>query len=72
MELLELILQESGLQYISDLNDGIEKRSVKEAVKEIPYEEYELKEWKEAVSYLTGGKVFLETKDDILKYIKNV
>lgn len=72
MELLEWILQESGLQYISDLNNGIGKVRVKEAVKEIPYERYDLKEWREAVCYLTGGKVLLETKEEILNYIKKL
>jgi len=72
MELLELILQKAGLQYISDLSNGIERNSVRRAVKEIPYDQYELKEWREAVYYLTGGKVELHTQKEISDYIDNI
>lgn len=72
MGLLELILQKSEQQYISDLNNGICKENVKKAVKEIPYKQYDMKEWKEAVYYLTGGKVLLDTEDEIIDYLNEI
>lgn len=72
MELLELILQKAGLQYISDLSNGAKKESVRRAVKEIPYDQYDLEEWRETIYYLTGGTVELNTQEEIINYIDNI
>lgn len=65
MELLEMILEKSGAQYISDLSGMIQEKEVVGALKEINIYTYELVEWQEAILYLTGGKTKITTEKDL-------
>ncbi|MEG1741984.1 MAG: hypothetical protein RR237_03795 [Acetivibrio sp.] len=65
MELLEMILEKSGAQYISDLSGMIQEKEVLSVLKEINIHTYELVEWQEAILYLTGGKTKITTEKDL-------
>lgn len=69
--LLEEILGKSNLNYISDLNGRLQEDSVKKALKEVDAGKYELREWIEAMGYLTGGNSF-SNMPEIIEYIKNL
>lgn len=70
--LLENILKESSLNYISDLSGRAGEVSVRNAIKRACLEEYELKEWVEAIEYLTGGEKRLSSMEEIRDFIENL
>lgn len=70
--LLENILKDSSLNYISDLSGRAGETSVRNAIKRVHLEDYEVKEWTEAVEYLTGGEKRLSSMEEIRDFIHNL
>ena len=54
--LLQNLVMEAGLCYISDLHDSSQTESVYAAVSRLSPDEYLLEEWEEAVGYILGQK----------------
>lgn len=74
-ELLEDILKESQLQYISDLKNGLGLDGVRKSLQflmKTRREEYKVSEWQETISYITRGNVQPQSMEEIEKYIQSL
>lgn len=71
-DLLDEILQRTGKQYISDLNNKINTETVKIAIKKIDVDLYDMKQWKSAIQYLSGMEYSPETLEDVKRYLDNL
>ncbi|MDR2023267.1 MAG: hypothetical protein LBQ71_08485 [Hungatella sp.] len=70
--LLDRIAANSGCMYLSDLRNYISIRCCRFVVAEIPAEDYPVKVWGDALSYMTGTvedfKTAEEAKQRLLEY----
>lgn len=60
--LLEYLAMETGCMYISDLKYQKSKTNISMIIRKIPVELYSLREWNDAVKYLTGHEEFLSAE----------
>ena len=66
--LLEEVCLRTGCQYLSDIRQCSWEK-LQQAVSDIPVELYSLREWGDAVQYLTGETKRLETKEQAVKFL---
>ncbi|WP_313155964.1 hypothetical protein [Lacrimispora sp.] len=62
--LLDRIAANSGCMYLSDLRNCISIRCCCFAIADIPAEDYPVKVWEDAVSYITGTEVDFKTAEE--------
>lgn len=66
--LLEEVCLRAGCRYLSDIKQCSWER-LQQALSEIPVELYSLREWGDAVQYLTGETKMIETKEQAVKLL---
>ena len=69
MGLLEILAFKSSCMYLSDLRFHKNLPSVQHALQEIDPECYCLREWNDAVQYLTGENMNFSTREEALNYL---
>lgn len=67
--LLEVLANRRGC-FISSLRSTSGMRETLQALQQIDGSEYDLKEWNDCLSYLSGGNVELVSKDEIAGYLE--
>lgn len=71
MGLLEFLAFKCGCLYLSDLHGHGNMPLVQHAIREINPDQYDLKEWNDAVQYITGENVSFSTRQEALHYLLN-
>ena len=69
MDLLDRLTVLTQCAYISDLRVVNYRRSISKAVCAIPTEDYSLKEWNDAVFYITGKQAYYKSAEDARKVL---
>lgn len=73
MELLEKIRKIADRDYISDLSRGCLLNFYQlHKLKQIDSQIYSLKEWNEAISYISNEIILFDNKEDAKKYMCNI
>ena len=67
--LLEILGAEAGCLYISDLHQPDQLIFVKRALYKIEPDRYSLREWNDAVSYITGQSLCFNNQSEAFKYL---
>ena len=67
--LLEYIAQKSGCEYLSDLHIYKERYYIRKTIVEIEPQLYSLREWTDAVCYITEQYMEFETVEQAVKYL---
>lgn len=67
--LLEILANRKGC-FISSLRSSNGMRETLQALQQIDSSGYDLEEWNDCLSYLSGGNVELTSKDEIGKYLE--
>ena len=70
-ELLEYIRCKVGCMYISDLHQECWFPEIQKIICRISPEMYSLKEWNDAVNYITGAQQNFETRTMVVDFLKN-
>lgn len=70
-ELLEVIKEKCGFEYISDLKFCHNNKMFLRVIKNISTESYSLTEWTEAAYYFIGYYNTFSTSEDAKKYLLN-
>ena len=68
--LLDDIYSETGCMYLSDLHHPQILPVIGNIVQHLDVEFYSLREWNDAVSYITGKNVSFETKKQAVDFLK--
>ena len=69
MGLLEILAFKSGCTYLSDLHSGASLPLVRHAVREIEPSRFSLREWNDAVRYITGEEISFSSCEDAARYL---
>lgn len=69
--LLESIQVQVGCMYLSDLHIPSNLPLVQRALRKIEPDSYPLREWNDAVCYITGQELHFENQRDAAKYLMN-
>lgn len=69
--LLESIQVQVGCMYLSDLHIPYNLPLVQSALRKIEPDSYPLREWNDAVCYITGQELHFESQRDAAKYLMN-
>lgn len=69
--LLESIQQVVGCMYMSDLHLAGNRSMVRYAVTTVAPDRYSVREWNDAVAYITGQSLSFENTTDAAKYLMN-
>lgn len=70
--LLESVLNETNLNYISDLSGDLTNPCVKRALQSVFASDYGVEEWSEAVFYLTKGAVKISSIKEVVEFIESL
>lgn len=72
MELLEYLRIQTDCDYISDLRGCKRVYSIKNALINLEIGQYSLKEWNDAVSYISLANLTFATAEDAANYLKHL
>ncbi len=67
--LLEYIAENAGCGYLSDLHSKKRNFHIYEVIMNIAPSDYDLKEWEDAVRYITGKTVSFQDSDQAAEYL---
>lgn len=70
--LLEILSQKTGCMYISDLHRPELRPRIGYAARELTADEYSLKEWLDAICYITGESCSFQTSEEACVYLQNL
>lgn len=69
--LLENLALQSDCMYLSDLHSPIFLPGIRRALCCISPEQFTLREWQDAVAYITGEQISIESPEQAAEYLKN-
>ena len=69
MELLDYLSAKAGCMYLSDLHRVNNFLAVHHALRELPPDTFSVKEWNDAVRYITGEQHDFFSSDEAEKYL---
>lgn len=72
MELLEYLRIQTDCAYISDLRGCTRFHSIKNALHDLDIQQYSLKEWNAAVSYITGEVLTFSKVEAAANYLETL
>ena len=72
MELLEYLRIQTDCAYISDLRGCTRFHSIKNALHDLDIQQYSLKEWNAAASYITGEALTFSEVEAAANYLKTL
>ena len=68
-ELLEVIARRVGCGFLSDLHQSWELPCIQHVIRGLDAREYDLREWKDAVQYITGEQREFETAEQAAEFL---
>jgi hypothetical protein len=69
LELLEMLSFQMGCMYLSDLKQPQYLSFIRRALKQIETTRYSIREWEDAVRYLTGEKKEFASHEEVRAYV---
>lgn len=69
--LLDVLVSQTGCMYLSDLHNPNFLPAVQRALCRISPEQFELREWQDAVEYITGERFSFKSPKQAADYLKN-
>ncbi|WP_411335838.1 hypothetical protein [Ruminococcus gauvreauii] len=70
-ELLEYVAERVGCTYLSDLHQPQELPCIQQVIRKMEPQLYDLREWKNAVQYITGESMEFETPEQAAGYLQD-
>ena len=67
--LLETLAMKIGCSYLSELHTSYRFREICREIKKLDMEKFSMKEWNDAVDYITGEKVVFSSPEDAREYL---
>ncbi|MCD2493008.1 hypothetical protein LQE92_10245 [Lacrimispora sp. NSJ-141] len=71
MELLEYLRIQTDCAYISDLRGSTRFHSIKNAIDHCHVQQYSLREWNDAVEYITGKAILFSKAEEAAECLKS-
>lgn len=69
--LLEYLAEKLGCAFLSDLRESPSPGSMRKTIREIPADAFPVKQWKDAVAYLTGRDADFASAQEAKEYLSN-
>ncbi len=70
-ELLEYVAERVGCTYLSDLHQPQELPCIQQVIRKMEPQLYDIREWKNAVQYITGESMEFETPEQAAGYLQD-